>query len=482
MPTKVIMPQLGESVVEGTVSRWLKHEGDTVDQYEPLLEVSTDKVDTEVPAPSAGVLLQILVAEGQTVERGAVLALIGTPDEQPSGDSAGDEPVSAPHTILAQQGQMVNGNGNGEYTGHVTPVVARMAAEHHLDLSQIPGTGRDGRVTKKDVEAYLNNPHPSAAVASPLQREGEVEAAETELPPWERPGSGDLFKPTIEYGEKKPSPLAPPHPRQGEGNKGVMSGKLSNGDAGQTRAVEAAVPQAAERLHPVEPVPAGTAGELMPLTAMRLAIAEHMVRSKHTSPHVTTVFELDMTVPLKHREANKATFAKQGVNLTLTAYFAAAAVAALRANPYLNAQWTDEGIYLHHAINLGMAVALGEGLIVPVIKNAGDLNLLGLARAVNDLSARARSKALKAEEVQGGTFTITNHGVSGSLLATPIINQPQVGILGVGVVEKRVKVINDAIAIRPCCYVTLTFDHRVADGAVGDAFMMTFKDTLENWS
>lgn len=481
MPTKVIMPQLGESVVEGTVSRWLKHEGETVDQYEPLLEVSTDKVDTEVPAPSAGVLLQILVAEGQTVERGAVLALIGALDEQTNGEATGGEPSSAPRAIPVEQGQAAS-NGNGEYTGHVTPVVARMAAEHHLDLSQIPGTGRDGRVTKKDVEAYLKNPHPPTP--SPLHREGEQEAVETEVPPWERPGSGDLFKPTVEYGEKKSSNPHPPAPSplRSEGEKSAAPGNLSNGDVGRTRTVEVMAQKAAERPHPVEPVPAGTPGELTPLTSMRRAIAEHMVRSKHTSPHVTTVFELDMTAPLKHREANKAAFAKQGVNLTLTAYFAAAAVAALRANPYLNAQWTDEGIYLHHAIHLGMAVALGEGLIVPVIKNAGDLNLIGLARAVNDLSARARSKALKPEEVQGGTFTITNHGVSGSLLATPIINQPQVGILGVGVVEKRVKVINDAIAIRPCCYVTLTFDHRVADGAVGDAFMMTLKDALENWS
>jgi pyruvate/2-oxoglutarate dehydrogenase complex dihydrolipoamide acyltransferase (E2) component len=482
MPTKVIMPQLGESVVEGTVSRWLKQVGDAIDQYEPLLEVSTDKVDTEVPAPAAGVLLQILVAAGQTVERGAVLALIGTPDEQASGEQADGEPASAPRAIPAEQGQMVN--GNGEYTGHVTPVVARMAAEHHLDLSQIPGTGRDGRVTKKDVEAYLAGKPSPLDPPHPRQGEGNqaTTAAETELPPWERPGSGDLFKPTVEYGEKRSSPAAASTPNREAERTAPAPGNLSNGDVGRTRTVEVAVQKTPARPHPVEAVPAGTAGELTPLTAMRRAIAEHMVRSRHTSPHVTTVFELDMTAPLKHREANKSAFAKQGVNLTLTAYFAAAAVAALRANPYLNAQWTDEGIYLHHAINLGMAVALGEGLIVPVIRNAGDLNLLGLARAVNDLSARARSKALKPEEVQGGTFTITNHGVSGSLLATPIINQPQVGILGVGVVEKRVKVISDAIAIRPCCYVTLTFDHRVADGAVGDAFMMTFKDTLENWS
>ncbi len=455
MPTKVIMPQLGESVVEGTVSRWLKREGEVVQEYEPLLEVSTDKVDTEVPAPASGVLLRIYVQAGQTVERGTLLAAIGQPDEVP-GDEG--EPVGAhgraPLPITPER-TATNGSS---YTGHVTPVVARMAAEHRLDLSQINGTGRDGRVTKKDVEAYLAQRESVGAHGrAPLQPTLE---AETELPPWERPGSGDLFKPTVEYGaETQPSPPAPLP--QGEGRKAP------------------AVPQ---RVHPVEPIPPLTPGELVPLSTMRRAIAEHMVRSKlHTSPHVTTVFEVDMSAALAHREANKAAFARQGVNLTLTAYFAAAAVRALQANPYLNAQWTDEGIYLHHAVHLSMAVAMDDGLIVPVIKNAQDLNLLGLARAVNDLSARARQKQLKPDEVQGGTFTITNHGVSGSLLATPIINQPQVGILGVGMVEKRVKVVNDALTIRPCCYITLTFDHRVADGAVGDAFMQTLKQTLEGW-
>lgn len=220
----------------------------------------------------------------------------------------------------------------------------------------------------------------------------------------------------------------------------------------------------------------------MQLSSMRRAIADHMVRSKlQTSPHVTTVFEVDMSAVLRHRDLHKDDFARQGVNLTLTAYFTAAAVAALQAVPFINAQWTDEGIYLHRQINIGMAVAIDEGLIVPVIRNAQDYSLLGLARVVNDLTNRARSRQLKPDEVQGGTFTITNHGVSGSLMATPIINQPQVGILGVGIMEKRVKVIDDAIAIRPCVYVTLTFDHRVADGATGDAFMTTVKQTLENW-
>ncbi|MBE2266698.1 MAG: 2-oxo acid dehydrogenase subunit E2, partial [Anaerolinea sp.] len=228
-------------------------------------------------------------------------------------------------------------------------------------------------------------------------------------------------------------------------------------------------------------------GDLVPLNGMRRAIAEHMVRSKHTSPHVTTIFEVDLSAVLAHRSANKDAYAKQGVNLTLTAYFVAASVEALRAVPYLNAQWTENGIFLHNVQNIGMAVALDEGLIVPVIKHAGDLNLLGLARQINDLANRARNKQLKPEEVKEGTFTITNHGVSGSLVAMPIINQPQVGILGVGMLEKRVKVItdhygSDSIAIRPCVYVSLTFDHRVVDGATGDAFLLKLKQTLEGWA
>lgn len=410
MSTEVIMPQLGDSVSEGTVSKWLKHEGETVSQFDPLLEVSGDKIDTEIPAPVSGVVLKILTPVGQLVTAGVCLAVIGEEEEKPSPPAPRPEGEGA--KIIAVNGHVT------EYSGYVSPVVARMVAEHQIDLGQITGTGHDGRVTKKDVEAYL-------AAPSPL----------TPLP-------------------------------QGEGN----ASKVVKNDpvASAPRQSITSVPQ--------------SAGELVPLSAMRRTIAEHMVRSKlQTAPHVTTVFEIDMTAVLAHREANKASFAQQGVNLTLSAYFAAATTQALQSQRYLNAQWTDEGIFLHNTVNLGIAVAMDEGLIVPVIKNAGDLNLMGMARAINDLATRARSKQLKSDEVQGGTFTITNHGVSGSLLATPIINQPQSGILGIGVMEKRVKVINDMIAIRPCCYVTLTFDHRVADGATGDGFMQKLKDSIENW-
>ena len=468
MPTNVVMPQLGESVVEGTVSKWLKAEGDPVHEFEPLLEISTDKVDSEIPAPADGVVLKINVREGETVERGTLLAVIGQPGENPAdappvanphGHVPAPLPSAQPEPPSATPQNGAHGNGKPEYMGHVTPVVARMVAEHHLDLSQITGTGRDGRITKKDVEAYLEAGG-QAAVAAPAKT--DAASAARELDPWETPGSGDLFKPTVDYGVLA-EPAAP-------------------------RAVPTTpTPQAPPRVHPVEPIPNAEAGELVALSPMRKAIAAHMVRSKlQTSPHVTTVFEIDLSAVLAHREANKAAFAKQGVNLTLTAYFVAASVDALRATPMLNAQWTDEGIYLHHAINVGVAVAIDDGLIVPVIQRAGDLNLLGVARAVNDLASRARNKQLKPDEVQGGTFTITNHGVSGSLFATPIINQPQVGILGVGVLEKRVKVItdargNDSIAIRPCIYASLTFDHRVVDGATGDGFMLVLKERLEGW-
>jgi 2-oxoglutarate dehydrogenase E2 component (dihydrolipoamide succinyltransferase) len=222
--------------------------------------------------------------------------------------------------------------------------------------------------------------------------------------------------------------------------------------------------------------------QVVPHTSIRRAIAEHMVRSERTSPHVTTVFEVDVSAVARHLEASKAAFEREGVKLTFTPYFVTAIVAALKAYPVVNSSWSDEGLVLHRAVNIGMAVSLGdEGLIVPVIKGADGLSLLGLARAVNDLSGRARAHRLKPDDVVGGTITLTNHGVSGSLFATPIINQPQVAIVGVGIIEKRVKVIDDAIAIRPMCYVSLTFDHRVLDGASADRFMAHVKNTLESW-
>ncbi|MDX2137973.1 MAG: dihydrolipoamide acetyltransferase family protein [Chloroflexota bacterium] len=446
MSTEIMMPQLGESVVEGTVEKWLKAVGDPIERFEPLVEISTDKVVTEIPSPAAGVLLAIHVAEGQTVAKGTLLAVIGESEPTPLTEP----PVPQPATQDVPQQTATPPTSHQSNGWHVTPVVARMAAEHQLDLTQIHGSGRGGRVTKKDVEAWLAGRHPPSVSTS------------DEPQPWDTPGSGSLFRPSEEYAQPKPAPA---------GNMGAEHGLP----------LPSASPAAPLRLHPVEPVPQAADGELVPLSPMRRAIAERMVVSEHTAPHVTTVFEVDMTRVLAHRDAHQAGFAQQGVNLTLTAYFVAAAAEALRATPALNTEWRDDGMYHHRRIHVGIAVALEEGLIVPVIRDANERNLLGVARAVNDVAARARSKQLQPDEVRGGTFTITNHGVSGSLFATPIIQQPQVGILGVGVMEQRVKVIEGMIAIRPCAYVSLTFDHRAADGATADSFMLVFKRAIESW-
>ncbi len=455
MPTNVIMPQLGESVVEGTLSRWLKQVGERVEEFESIAEVTTDKVDTEIPSPASGVLLAIYVAEGQTVERGTVLAVIGQPDERlESPPSAA--PAHAHESVPAQQSAS-SAEAYDSPKGaaqRYSPVVARMAAEHNLDLTRIRGTGLGGRVTKKDVEAYL------AAQRQPA----------AELAPWEQPGAGDLFKPTDEiFAAANAKPVAP---------------APQTVAAPQPTVAPPPTPSQAPAQPPLSPELGGT---LIPHSAMRRSIAKHMVESKlHTAPHVTTVFEVDMARVMAHWKANEAAFAAQGVRLTLTAYFIAAIVRAAQAQPTLNSRWTDDGLFVPNSVNVGMAVALNEGLIVPVIKNAQDLSLIGLARQVNDLAARARAKQLKPDDLQGGTITLTNHGVSGSLFATPIINQPQSAIVGTGAVTKRPVVItdsdgNDMLAIRPMLYATLTFDHRVADGALGDAFMRVFKETLETW-
>jgi pyruvate/2-oxoglutarate dehydrogenase complex dihydrolipoamide acyltransferase (E2) component len=253
-------------------------------------------------------------------------------------------------------------------------------------------------------------------------------------------------------------------------------------DARPASEAASAVKEPAAAARPAPAIPQMEPGEILPLTPVRRSIADHMVFSKHTSPHVTTIMEADLSKVVKHRGANKSVFERDGVKLTFTAYFVSAVVSALKAYPIVNSSWSDEGIQLHRQINVGMAASLGEGgLIVPVIKNADSLSLLGLARAVNDLAERARGKKLQPDEVKGGTFTITNHGTSGSLFATPIINQPQCGILGVGMIQKRVVVIEDAIAIRPMVYVSLTFDHRILDGAIADYFLGTVVKSLENW-
>ena len=506
MPTKIIMPQLGESVVEGTISKWLKNEGDSVDEMESLLEVNTDKVDSEIPSPAAGTLLKILVPEGETVNAGTVIAWIGQPGEAiPGGGAAPDESapqepaepapeVSDPgaaksaqaieETVTSPiQADLVGKSGNGPDSGtaaspvtagrsreigFISPIVARLAQEHEVDLFKVTGTGEGGRITKKDVLAYIEEraaaQTPAAAGSGEDESTGAAaaEAALAEVAPWETPADGDLFRPTEMVFSK---------------------GKPESAKAG-------AGPTEAERTMP-SPAPAPTEipaeGQVLPHSTMRRRIAEHMVFSKRTSPHVTTVMEADLHRVIAHYNANKEAFRRDGARLTYTSYFVAAAVQALRDFPVVNSSWTEEGILIHPRINLGVAVSLGdEGLIVPVIRNAETLSLLGLSKSVADLAARARGRKLAPEEVRDGTFTITNHGISGSLFATPVINQPQCGILGVGAIQKRVVVIEDpaggdSIAIRPMVYLSLTFDHRILDGASGDGFLARVVEYLENW-
>ncbi|EFO81216.1 dehydrogenase catalytic domain-containing protein [Oscillochloris trichoides DG-6] len=384
MSTAITMPQLGESVTQGTVARWYKQPGDLVQKYEPLLDVVTDKVDTEVPAPVSGRLLDILVPVGQTVLVGTVLAHIG------DGDSEIVTPPAAPERRF------------------LSPVVARMLEVHQIDPDQLVGTGQGGRITKRDVLAFL---------------------------------------------EQRDQGVADPAPAP---------------DLAST------------------PPPQPAVGDLVPLSPMRQAIAAHMEHSVRSAPQATTIFEVDLSRVVQHRNANQAAFAAQGVRLTYTAYFFQAAVVGLQSVRQLNARFSPEGIVYAPHMHLGMAVALDDGLLVPVVRHAEEKNLLGLARAINDLSVRARSRRLLPDETQGGTFTITNHGSTGSLLATPIIAHPQAGILGIGAITKRPVVVThegqDVLAIKPMCYLALTFDHRVLDGAQGDAFLMVVKRFLEAYA
>ncbi len=433
MSTQVILPQMGEGVIEGTIARWLKQVGDAVAKYDPLLEVETDKVTTEITAEADGVLLERRVAEGATVAVGSVLAVIGQPGAAQAAPLS-PQPATATAPAPLRTAAVSAGNAGGpRYTreslvGRISPVVARIAAEHNVDLTQIHGTGRDNRITKLDILAYVEQTAAPAPVSAPT-------------PPM--PASAPL---------PAPAPVAQP-----------------------------VAPPPAPMPKPAAP-PVALAGELLPLTNIRRAIAEHMVTSKRTSPHVTTVFEVDFSRVTAHRQTHKEAYARDGVNLTFTPYIVMAAVAALKAHPMVNSSWTDDGILLRRDINIGMATAIPTGLIVPVIKQADGYNLLGLARVVNDLAERARTNKLRPDDVRDGTFSLTNHGVSGSLFATPIINQPQCGILGVGMIQKRVVVIEDMIAIRPMAYISFTFDHRILDGASADYFVAAFKQVIETWA
>ena len=439
----VVMPQMGESIVEGTLTKWLKKPGDRVERDEPLFEISTDKVDTEVPSPAAGTLAEVLVQEGQTVPINTVVARIdesgakrvATPREEPAVQAAAPVEAAAPEPAkpAVEAAPEVAEPAAAEAVGPLSPLVRRMLREHNLDPRLIKGTGAGGRITKQDVEAYLAARAQTAAAAAPP----ETPAAAPPPPPSARP-------------EAPAPPQTPPSP-----------------------------PEAAPL-----PRPEAAKVRIEPMSIMRQKIAEHMIMSRRTSAHVTTIHRVDMTRVARMRERYKAEIQQRyGFSLTYLPFITRAAAQALRAYPLLNASIDGTNIVYHNEINIGIAVALENGLIVPVIRNADEKSVIGLQRAIVDLATRARSRQLKPDEVQGGTFSITNFGSYGSLTGTPIINQPQVAILGVGVVEKAPVVVDDdKIAIRSVCLLSLSFDHRLIDGALADQFMLKIKSVLENWS
>jgi pyruvate dehydrogenase E2 component (dihydrolipoamide acetyltransferase) len=451
MAVDIVMPQMGESIFEGTITKWLKKPGDKVERDEPLFEISTDKVDAEIPSPSAGVLKEIKVGEGQTVPIQTIVGVIDAagpaavdpapaPSKAPAAvapaPAPAPRPAAAPAPALAPRPAAPAAapapSGTAGERIHGSPLVRRMAKEHGIDLSTVQGTGVGGRISKQDMEAVIAG--------------GGVQAA-----------------PVI----SAPAGLArttPPPPAAAPGAPG-----------GQVHVtLESAVPR--------EKIYFGSY-EVQPMSPMRQRIAEHMVASKHVSPHVYSVDEIDMTKVAALRAKAKDEFEKRyETKLTFMPFFVKAAVAGLRAFPTLNASLDGTNVVLHKEINIGIAVALDWGLLVPVVKNADEKNLLGIQRNMNDLAERARSKKLKPEEVQEGTFSITNPGVFGGLFGLPVISQPNVGILGLGAIEKRPVVINDSIAIRSMCYVTLSYDHRVVDGAIAHQFLHKVKETLENWS
>jgi pyruvate dehydrogenase E2 component (dihydrolipoamide acetyltransferase) len=456
MAVDVVMPQMGESIFEGTITKWLKKAGDKVERDEPLFEISTDKVDAEIPSPSAGVLKEIKVPEGQTVPIQTIVAVIDgagsatapapapapvIPAAKPAPAALALVPATAkpPAPAPAAPASQAAPAASAERI-HSSPLVRRMAKEHGVDLSTLEGSGAGGRITKQDIEAAI-------AASSSAAPESAVAAA-----------SGVAARPIP---PPSPAALAQPGAAAAHGSQFIPP-------------LQVAVPR--ERIY------FGNY-EVHPLSVMRQKIAEHMVASKHVSPHVYSVDEIDMSKVAAIRAKLKEEFEKRyETKLTFMPFFVKAAVAGLRAYPIVNASLDGTNVVLHKEINIGIAVALDWGLIVPVVRNADEKNLLGIQRNLNDLAERARSKKLKPEEVQEGTFSITNPGVFGGLFGLPVISQPNVGILGLGAIEKRPVVINDSIAIRSMCYVTLSYDHRVVDGAIAHQFLHKVKETLENWA
>lgn len=505
MPTDVILPQMGESITEGTITKWRVAVGDAVDRDDPLFDLATDKVDTEVPAAVAGNLAEILVAEGETVAVNTVVARIAAPGEEtgetapPSeaGTAGDDRSAEAPESAADPVGpttpdRAAAAPGEASYgprkRPRSSPLVRRMAKEHGVDLAEVPGTGEGGRVSKRDMLAWIERLRTRKPVAPPPP------PTAPDLPPPEVPPGippPEIPQPLPQPPPEVPTPAPTPvRPRPGSADRPIprpvrppapsppvppsLSPALppslppSLGEAGGVRATEAATPPDAHT---------------EPLSRMRRSIAEHMTLSRRTAAHVTTVFEVDMSAVVAVRERQAAAFEERtGVRLTLMPFFARATVDALADFPLLNASLDGDRIVHHRSVHLGIAVALPDGLIVPVLERADERNFVGIARGVADLAARARAGSLRPEEVAGGTFTITNPGPYGALFGTPIIAQPQSAILGIGGVHKRAVVVaGDAIAVRSTVFLALSFDHRLIDGAVADRFLGSVKQRLENW-
>ncbi|MGA9352100.1 MAG: 2-oxoglutarate dehydrogenase, E2 component, dihydrolipoamide succinyltransferase [Terriglobales bacterium] len=428
MPTDVVMPQMGESIFEGTITKWLKKPGEKVQRDEPLFEISTDKVDAEIPAPASGVLQEIKVAEGNTVQVNTVVGVIADANGASAAASAPAKPAQAapvPPAPAAQKAApapppapasapAVAAKDDDESDVRSSPLVRKLAREHNIDLAQVSGTGTGGRVTKQDVLDFVD--HRSAAPAS------------------------------------APAAPAPAAPR------------------------------------PAAPAPAAIPGDLVPMSNMRKIIAQRMIESRRTSAHVHCMFEVDLTRIVNLRNKLKSGFEQRnGARLTFMPFFVRAAIIALQQFPIVNASLEGDNIRYHKHVNAGIAVALDWGLIVPVLKGADELNFLGLQRGITNLGERARTKKLMPADVEGATFTITNPGQFGAVFGLPIINQPNVAIMGVGGITKQPMVLtdkdgNDSIAIRSVVHLTLGYDHRIIDGAVADQFMAFVKKTLENWS
>jgi pyruvate dehydrogenase E2 component (dihydrolipoamide acetyltransferase) len=464
----VVMPQMGESIVEGTLTKWLKKPGERVEQDEPLFEISTDKVDTEIPSPSAGTLSEVLVEEGKTVAINTVVARIedgGSAAAAPAAEEAPKAtapapatpapapaaPASTPAAAPAAPAEAASAappavDASEEPTGPLSPIVRKMAREFNIDLKQIRGTGAGARITKQDVESYMSAQGAKTVSAATAQPEPAGAGPYPVMP-----------QPATAPARVQPAPAPAPAPPPVQATPAAPAPTMPRAEQARVR--------------------------VEPMSGMRQKIAEHMIFSKKTSAHVTTVHKVDITKVAKIRERQKAEFqARYGFSLTYLPFVIRATTEALRAFPIINASIEGTNILYQNEINIGIAVALDGGLIVPVIRNADEKNVVGLQRSVVDLATRARSRQLKPDEVTGGTFSITNFGSFGSVFATPVINQPQVAILGVGTVEKQPVVIDDAIAIRSICYLALTFDHRLIDGALADQFTGKVKAILENWS